>query len=72
LKPHSLGSIIGQFKSVCTKRIRAAGFPDFAWQPRFYDHIIRSDKSLEEIREYIVHNALKWESDRENLANLRI
>ncbi len=32
LQPNSLGSIIGQFKSVCTKRIYAAGFGDFGWQ----------------------------------------
>ncbi len=42
LKAGSLGSIIGQFKSACTKRILAAGFCDFAWQTRFYDHIIRN------------------------------
>ncbi|MSR86900.1 hypothetical protein EXS70_01880 [Candidatus Peribacteria bacterium] len=29
-KPGCLGSIINQFKTVCTKRIRAAGFVDFA------------------------------------------
>ena len=41
-KPNSLGSIIGQFKSVCTKRIRKMRYRDFAWQPRFYDRIIRN------------------------------
>ena len=29
LLPNSLGSIIGQFKSVCTKRIWTAGYHDF-------------------------------------------
>jgi len=42
-KPNSLGSIINQFKSVCTKRVREIN-PDFAWQPRFHDHIILDDK----------------------------
>jgi len=66
LQPNSLGSIINQFKSVCTKRIRAAGHPQFAWQSRFYDHIIRNEKSLMAIRQYIYNNPAKWEFDREN------
>ncbi len=68
LKPNSLGSIIGQFKSVSTKRIHAMGYNKFAWQPRFYDHIIRNEKSLEKIREYIHFNPLKWDIDENNPA----
>jgi len=71
LMPSSLGAIICQFKSMCTKRIRKAGFLAFAWQPRFYDHIIRNEKSLQRIREYIINNPLKWELDRYNPANLK-
>lgn len=70
LQPNSLGSIIGQFKSVCTKRIWALGFRDFAWQSRFYDHVIRNEKSLQKIREYIINNPLRWEEDKENRANI--
>jgi putative transposase len=70
LHPHTLGAIINQFKSVCTKRIRASGSTEFAWQPRFYDHIIRDDESLTRIRRYIQENPLKWELDRNNSANL--
>ena len=62
-KPNSLGSIINQFKSTCTKRIRAMGYPEFAWQSRFYDHIIRDEKSLQQIRTYICSNPLQWEKD---------
>lgn len=70
LRPNSLGSIIGQFKSICTKRIWAAGFRDFAWQTRFYDHLIRNEKSLQKIREYVINNPLRWEEDEENPANI--
>jgi len=66
LKANSLGSIIGQFKSVSTKRIRAAGFSDFAWQPRFYEHIIRNEQSLADIRQYMADNPVKWETDKDN------
>ena len=63
-KPGVLGAIVNQFKSVCTKRIRAAGHREFAWQPRFHDHIIRDERSLDEIRKYIRENPMKWELDR--------
>jgi len=62
-KPGVLGAIINQLKSKCTKRIREAGYPGFAWQSRFYDHIIRDEQSLEKIRIYILGNPVKWGSD---------
>ncbi|MFN3309482.1 MAG: transposase, partial [Anaerolineales bacterium] len=65
-KSNSLGAIIGQFKSVCTKRIWAAGFRHFAWQARFYDHIVRSQSELERIRAYILANPSRWENDKGN------
>jgi REP element-mobilizing transposase RayT len=60
----SIGAIVGQVKSVCTKRIWAAGYADFAWQPRFHDHVIRDHESLDRIRQYIANNPAKWEEDR--------
>ena len=30
----------------------------FAWQKSFYDHIIRNEKSLDNIREYVRNNPL--------------
>jgi REP element-mobilizing transposase RayT len=72
LQPNSLGSIVGQFKSVCTKRIRAAGFHDFAWQPGYYDHVIRDEKDLERIREYIMMNPSRWDLDDEFAHNIGI
>jgi REP element-mobilizing transposase RayT len=69
LKSGSLGAIINQFKSVCTKRIRAAGH-DFGWQARYFDRIIRDDRALHEIREYIVTNPLKWEMDKNHPKNM--
>ena len=63
-KPGTLGAIINQFKSISTKRIRCSETTAFAWQPRFYDHIIRNEKSLSRIRTYIQNNPMKWEHDR--------
>ncbi len=64
LQAASVGSVVGQFKSICTKRIQALGRSDYGWQPRFYDHIIRSETELEQIRSYISGNPGKWHEDR--------
>jgi REP element-mobilizing transposase RayT len=60
----SLGSIVNQFKGACTRRIRKAGHLHFAWQPRFYDHIIRTQASLQRIRTYIDQNPARWTEDK--------
>jgi REP element-mobilizing transposase RayT len=39
------------------------------WQKSFYDHIIRDEKDLQRIREYIYNNPLKWELDILNPKN---
>ena len=72
LLANSLGSIVGQFKSNASKRIWATGFREFAWQPRFYDHIIRSEASLDAIRRYIRDNPMKWALDKDNPEGLRM
>lgn len=59
-KPGSLGAVIQQFKRACTHRIHQAGFADFAWQPRFYDHIIRNEKDLARVQQYIRENPVAW------------
>jgi putative transposase len=63
-KSNSLGSIINQFKGVCTRRIRESGITDFAWQSRYFDHVIRHEESLRKIRKYIRENPMKWALDR--------
>ncbi len=59
--PGSIGSIIGQYKSACTKQIMKMGYDNFAWQPRFHDRIIRNNDALEQIRTYIRNNPARWE-----------
>jgi REP element-mobilizing transposase RayT len=65
----SLGAIVNQFKGACTKRIRGIDI-DFGWQPRFWDHVIRGDESLDRIREYIAGNPLKWETEQDTPENI--
>jgi REP element-mobilizing transposase RayT len=62
-KPNTLGTIINQYKRICTIHARKIN-PDFAWQPRYYDHIIRNQKSFNKISEYIINNPIKWDIDK--------
>ena len=62
------------FKTMTTNEyvhgVKEHGWPAFQgnlWQRSFYEHVIRDDKSLNRIREYIVNNPQRWELDRENL-----
>jgi len=65
-KPGSLSAIDRSYKSAETRWARKNGHPAFAWQPRFYDHVIRDNNSLHEIRNYICHNPLKWDLEKYN------
>ena len=55
----NLASIIRGFKSAVTVRARKIN-PEFGWQSRFHDHIIRNQKSYETISQYIIDNPKKW------------
>ena len=69
----SLPTIVRSFKSAVTKRINELRCtPEtHVWQRNYYEHVIRDEWDLNEIREYIMSNPLKWEMDRENPENLR-
>jgi REP element-mobilizing transposase RayT len=62
-----LSKVIQQYKSSVTRKINAMenGFK-FEWQKSFYDHVIRNEGSLDNLRRYIRYNYLKWELDVEN------
>jgi len=69
----SLSSIIKCVKSLTTKKyidgIKNHNWPPFnkcLWQRNYHDHIIRNDKSLNNIRNYIINNPATWQFDVEN------
>ena len=62
-KSGSLSSIIRTYKGSVTRDCNQKGYKGFYWQPRFYDHIVRDEESLNRIREYIYYNPLKWDED---------
>lgn len=68
---HGLSEIVRALKTFSSRRINEIQkTPGHAlWQRGYFDHIIRDDRGLENIRTYIHHNAQKWELDRNNPRN---
>ncbi len=58
----NLAAVIRGFKASVTKQAREI-HADFAWQARYHEHIIRNEKSYQEISEYIKNNPLTWADD---------
>ena|SRR3990172_5802371 len=67
-KPHGLSEIVRGFKTFSARRINriceTAGVR--FWQRSYYEHVIRNQKELNRIREYIIYNPLRWSLDHEN------
>lgn len=66
-KSNSIGAIVGQFKSIVTKKAKLIQ-PDIKkiWQRNYYERIIRNDNELLAKRKYISENPLKWDLDPEH------
>ena len=68
MRPRSLASWAAGFKSAVTSRIRKAWHKPEAtiWQEDYFERIVRNEEELNRIREYILMNPLRWDSDRYN------
>lgn len=62
----TISSSINHFKGSVTKRCNQQNLP-FAWQPRFHDHVIRTEKEYIAISKYIFDNPINWAKDDLNL-----
>ncbi|MFC1651354.1 transposase [Candidatus Latescibacterota bacterium] len=69
----SLGDVIKRFKTLttklyidCIKQNKWRPFNGKLWQRNYWEHIIRNEKDLTQIREYIINNPVQWELDNEN------
>jgi REP element-mobilizing transposase RayT len=63
-KAGSLSTIIRSFKSALTKWCHVNGYPEFAWQSRFHDRVIRNIDEYFRIEKYILDNPKNWKEDR--------
>ncbi len=69
-----LFDIVHWFKSMTTTRYRHGvyqnGWPPFLgrlWQRNYYERILRNERELNDVRQYIIDNPKNWENDSENL-----
>jgi putative transposase len=64
----SLGAIVGNYKTVTARRINRLrhmpGLP--GWQRSYYEHIVRDERALNAIRQYIADNPARWAWDTYN------
>jgi REP element-mobilizing transposase RayT len=63
LSNDSISKIIRWYKGRCKFEI-CKTLPEFAWQPRFHDHIIRDPAAFNRIRQYIQTNPKRWKTDK--------
>lgn len=61
-KAGSLSVIVRSYKSAVSREAGRAGL-EFAWQPRFYEHVVRDREGYLRISEYILGNPLTWAED---------
>ena len=71
-KRHGLSEIVRAFKTFSARSINQlrdnAGCP--VWQRNYYEHVIRNEADLANVRQYIANNPLKWGQDENNPANV--
>lgn len=58
--PTPLPKVIQQMKRIASKQAGVS-----LWQKGFYDHVIRNDEDLTNVRRYIRNNPLKWIQDKD-------
>jgi putative transposase len=65
----TLGVIIRSYKSSVIRWCCKNKNDHFKWQRNFYEHIMRNERELYQIRKYIRSNPLKWQLDSEYPVN---
>jgi len=69
-----LPKIVQWFKTQTTnayiRAVKAGIYPPFdgrLWQRNYYEHVIRDERELQDIRSYILNNPGKWQEDKYNV-----
>ncbi len=63
----TIGSIVRGFKIGAVKWFRENTDIQKPWQRNYYEHIIRNENELNDIRKYIVNNPISWDADGNNI-----
>jgi REP element-mobilizing transposase RayT len=74
----ALGKVVAAFKSTTTvhyiRGVKTRAWPEFRqrlWQRNYYEHVIRDEKALDRVRQYVDENPARWASDDENPENVQ-
>jgi len=69
----TVGAIVRGYKSAVTTKINRLNQTSGQkiWQRNYYEHIIRNDKSLNRIQDYIINNPAQWEDDMNHPQNVK-
>jgi len=64
-----ISEIIRGFKTFSARPINKyldrKGYP--LWQRNYYEHIIRSEDELNNVRQYMINNPTNWDTDKNNI-----
>jgi putative transposase len=61
-----LGAFVAAFKGAATRRIQELCRGLVVWQTNYYEHVIREEKDLLTIGQYILDNPRLWNEDTHN------
>jgi putative transposase len=63
-----LGIIIRSYKSAVTNQVHKVNKMQgiTIWQRNYYEHVVRNDNDLNQIRQYILDNPVNWALDSDN------
>jgi len=69
----SIPTVVRAYKSAVTYAVNKLENQRGAvlWQKKYYEHIIRNERELNNITQYIRNNPLNWQLDRDNAQNIR-
>ncbi len=66
-RPHGLGEIVRAFKSISARRLnQVRGGAESLWQRGYFERVVRSERELERLGEYIDNNPIAWTNDPGN------
>jgi putative transposase len=65
VKPHGVSEFVRALKTFSSRKMNEMNHtPGLTrWQSRFHDHIIRNERELQRIQQYIHNNPLTWDND---------
>ena len=60
---NSIPSFVNHLKGFIKRWCNKNGYPDFEWQMKYHDRIIRNDAEYDRILWYMQNNVINWEDD---------